>query len=79
MFCTPESAFQRHLSTLVPCFVSGLGFSHAANPPPIFEGNQVRGEAAIKPIVERRISFQGEYLKLLKNHGVQFDERYIWQ
>jgi putative transposase len=27
----------------------------------------------------RRISFQEEFLKLLKNHGVEFDERYIWQ
>jgi REP element-mobilizing transposase RayT len=27
----------------------------------------------------RRISFQEELLKLLKNHGVEFDERYIWQ
>lgn len=27
----------------------------------------------------RRISFQEEFLELLKNHGVEFDERYIWQ
>jgi len=27
----------------------------------------------------RRISFQEEFLKLLKSHGVEFDERYIWQ
>jgi hypothetical protein len=27
----------------------------------------------------RRISFQEEFLKLLANHGVEFDERYIWQ
>jgi len=27
----------------------------------------------------RRISFQEEFLKLLTNHGVEFDERYIWQ
>lgn len=27
----------------------------------------------------RRVSFQEEFLKLLKNHGVEFDERYIWQ
>jgi hypothetical protein len=27
----------------------------------------------------RRISFQEESLKLLTNHGVEFDERYIWQ
>ncbi len=26
-----------------------------------------------------RISFQDEFLKLLKNHGVEFDERYLWQ
>ena len=27
----------------------------------------------------RRISFQEEFLALLKNHRVEFDERYIWQ
>ncbi len=27
----------------------------------------------------RRIAFQEEFLKLLANHGVEFDERYIWQ
>jgi putative transposase len=27
----------------------------------------------------RRISFQEEFLKLLKSHGVEYDERYIWQ
>jgi len=27
----------------------------------------------------RRISFQDEFLKLLRNHGVEFDERYVWQ
>jgi REP element-mobilizing transposase RayT len=27
----------------------------------------------------RRISFQDEFLALLKNHRVEFDERYIWQ
>ena len=27
----------------------------------------------------RRISFQEEFLKLLTNHGVEFDDRYIWQ
>lgn len=27
----------------------------------------------------RRLSFQDEFLKLIRNHGVQFDERYIWQ
>jgi putative transposase len=27
----------------------------------------------------RRISFQEEFLKLLKSHGVDFDARYIWQ
>ena len=26
-----------------------------------------------------RISFQEEFLRLLRNHGVEFDERYIWQ
>ncbi|MGC1461180.1 MAG: IS200/IS605 family transposase [Terracidiphilus sp.] len=27
----------------------------------------------------RRISFQDEFLALLRNHGVEFDERYVWQ
>ena len=27
----------------------------------------------------RRISFQEEFLKLLRSHAVEFDERYIWQ
>jgi putative transposase len=27
----------------------------------------------------RKISFQDEFLALLRKHGVQFDERYIWQ
>jgi REP element-mobilizing transposase RayT len=27
----------------------------------------------------RRISFQDEFLALLKNHAVEFDERYIWR
>jgi putative transposase len=27
----------------------------------------------------RRISFQDEFLVLLRNHGVEFDQRYIWQ
>ena len=27
----------------------------------------------------RRISFQDEFLALLKNHHVEFDERYLWQ
>jgi hypothetical protein len=27
----------------------------------------------------RRISFQDEFLKLLRKHGVEFDERYVWQ
>ena len=27
----------------------------------------------------RRVSFQDEFLALLKNHAVEFDERYIWR
>jgi REP element-mobilizing transposase RayT len=27
----------------------------------------------------RKISFQDEFLALLRKHGVEFDERYIWQ
>ena len=32
-----------------------------------------------QPQHHRRISFQDEFLALLKNHRVEFDERYIWQ
>ncbi len=32
-----------------------------------------------QPQHHRRISFQDEFLVLLKNHRVEFDERYIWQ
>jgi len=27
----------------------------------------------------QRISYQDEFLKLLRSHGVEFDERYVWQ
>jgi len=27
----------------------------------------------------RRVSFQEEFLRLLKAHGIQYDERYIWK
>ncbi|HWG21174.1 MAG TPA: transposase [Terracidiphilus sp.] len=27
----------------------------------------------------RRISFQDEFVALLRNHGVEFDERYMWR
>jgi putative transposase len=27
----------------------------------------------------RRISFQDEFLALLRNHGVEFDEQYLWR
>jgi REP element-mobilizing transposase RayT len=27
----------------------------------------------------QRISFQDEFLKLLRSHGVEFDERFIWK
>jgi putative transposase len=27
----------------------------------------------------RRISFQEEFLALLRNHGVEFDEKYLWR
>jgi hypothetical protein len=26
----------------------------------------------------RKMSFQEEFIKLLKGHGVDYDERYIW-
>ena len=26
----------------------------------------------------RRITFKEEYLQLLKEHGIEYDERYIW-
>ena len=32
-----------------------------------------------QPQHHQRISFQDEFLALLKNHRVEFDERYIWQ
>ena len=27
----------------------------------------------------RKISFQDEFLSLLRKHGIAFDEQYIWQ
>ncbi len=49
-----------------------------------FSVSESRRAAVVRYIQEqeqhhRRISFQEEFLKLLKNHGVEFDERYIWQ
>ncbi len=26
----------------------------------------------------RAVSFQDEYRKLMLNHGIEFDERYVW-
>jgi putative transposase len=49
-----------------------------------FSVSESRRAAVIRYIQDqqqhhRRISFQQEFLKLLTNHGVEFDERYIWQ
>jgi len=49
-----------------------------------FSVSESRRAAVIRYIQDqeqhhRRISFQEEFLKLLRNHGVEFDERYIWQ
>jgi len=32
-----------------------------------------------QPLHHRRLTFQEEFLALLKKHGVEFDERYLWQ
>jgi putative transposase len=49
-----------------------------------FSVSQSRRAAVVRYIQDqkehhRRISFQDEFLTLLKNHGVEFDERYVWQ
>jgi REP element-mobilizing transposase RayT len=49
-----------------------------------FSVSESRRAAVIRYIVNqeqhhRRISFQNEFLALLKSHHVEFDERYIWQ
>jgi putative transposase len=49
-----------------------------------FSVSESRRAAVIQYICDqaqhhRRISFQDEFLALLKNHRVEFDERYLWQ
>jgi len=49
-----------------------------------FSVSESRRAAVIRYILDqaqhhRRISFQDEFLALLKNHRVEFDERYLWQ
>ncbi len=49
-----------------------------------FSVSESRRAAVIRYIQDqevhhRRLSFQDEFLKLLRSHGVEFDERYIWQ
>lgn len=49
-----------------------------------FSVSESRREFVIRYIGDRarhhhRISFQDEFLALLRNHGVEFDERYIWR
>lgn len=49
-----------------------------------FSVSESRRESVIRYIGDQarhhhRISFQDEFLALLRNHGVEFDERYIWQ
>lgn len=50
----------------------------------LFSVSESRRAAVIRYIKDQerhhqRISFQDEFLTLLKNHGVEFDERYVWQ
>ena len=49
-----------------------------------FSVSQSRREDVVRYIEaqaehHRRISFQDEFLTLLRNHGVEFDERCVWQ
>ena len=49
-----------------------------------FSVSESRRESVIRYIGDQarhhhRISFQEEFLALLRNHGVEFDERYIWR
>jgi len=49
-----------------------------------FSVSESRREAVIRYIGDqarhhRRLSFQEEFLALLKNHGVEFDEGYLWK
>ena len=49
-----------------------------------FSVSESRRESVIRYIGDQtrhhhRISFQDEFLALLRNHGVEFDERYIWR
>jgi putative transposase len=49
-----------------------------------FSVSESRRAAVIRYIQDQeqhhlRITFQDEFLKLLRSHGVEFDERYIWQ
>ncbi len=49
-----------------------------------FSVSESRRAAVIRYIQDQarhhqRISFQDEFLALLKNHGVEFDERYVWR
>jgi putative transposase len=32
-----------------------------------------------QPEHHRKVSFQSEFLALLKKHGVKFDEQYLWR
>ena len=49
-----------------------------------FSVSESRRAAVIRYIQDqekhhRRLSFQDEFLKLLRSHSVKFDEQYIWQ
>jgi hypothetical protein len=49
-----------------------------------FSVSESRRESVIRYIGDHarhhhRISFQDEFLALLRKHGVEFDERYIWR
>ncbi|HUW62342.1 MAG TPA: transposase, partial [Candidatus Bathyarchaeia archaeon] len=41
--------------------------------------NKLRRYISSQGLHHRRMSFQEEVIKLLKAHGVEFDERYLWK
>jgi len=78
MFCMPESAFwcaarRGQVSERQGLGTQGLGTKGL--------GTQGLRDSGLKDQEQhhRRIWFQEEFLKLLRNHGVELDERYIGQ
>jgi putative transposase len=41
--------------------------------------DDVRAYVARQPEHHRRVSFQDEYIAFLKRHGIEYDERYVWE